>query len=292
VQTADYAGKPVSEKVTLKFIEEHWEKIEKWEEYNGYKYKTNEYVSHERELQGGEVTTDSQGKASYDFTVPMLGYIHILAIVNENGKQIVSRGGYLWASDRKNQWSDFEFRETGENAIKLVPDKKSYKPGETAHVLALLPTDQTHLLVTTELSEVMSVREVDAPGRSIVIDVPIERRFAPNVYLNVTYVKKNDMVSESQLIAVPARDRMLKLDVIPNKQEYKPRDVASYTILARNEDGSPASGAEVSLGIVDESIYSIQPEAAANIKREFYGKRYDEVQTSLAIHYSFTGYSE
>ena len=83
---------------------------------------------------------------------------------------------------------------------------------------------------------------------------------------------------------------MLKLDIMPNKTEFKPRDAASYTILARNEDGSPAANAEVSLGIVDEAIYSIQAETAGNIKREFYGKRYNEVQTSLAIHYTFTGY--
>ena len=291
VRTSDYEGHPVSEKVTLKFIEEHWEKIEKEADNNGYKYKYNEYVSHERELPGGEVTTDSQGKATYEYNIPVLGYIHILAIVNENGKQIVNRGGYLWATDKKSQWSDFSFRDTGENSIKLVPDKKSYRPGETAHVLALLPTDQAHLLITTELSMVMTARLVDAPGRSVVIDVPIERRFAPNVYLNVTYVKNDDMIAESQLLAVPARDRMLKLDVIPNKKEYKPRDVASYTVLARNADGSPASGAEVSLGVVDEAIYSIQPENAGNIKREFYGRRYNEVQTSLSVRYTFTGYS-
>jgi alpha-2-macroglobulin len=291
VRAADYEGHPVAEKVTLKFIEEHWEKVVKPVDNNGYKYDSIEYVSHETELPGGEVTTDSEGKATYEFNVPMLGYIHILAIVNENGRQIVNRGGYVWSTDRKNQWADFSFRDTGEKTIKLVPDKKSYRPGETAHVLALLPEDQAHLLITTELSSVMTVRELDAPGRSLVIDVPIERRFAPNVYLGVAFVKKDDMISESQLLAVPARDRMLKLDIIPNKKEYKPRDVASYTVLARNEDGSPASGAEVSLGVVDEAIYSIQPEAARNIKREFYGKRYNEVQTSLAIHYTFTGYS-
>src|SRR3989475_2834046 len=99
------------------------------------------------------------------------------------------------------------------------------------------------------------------------------------------------MYSQSQLIAVPARDKMLKLDIVPNKKEFKPRDVASYTIVARNDDGSPAANAEVSLGIVDEAIYSIQAETARNIKREFYGKRYDEVQTSLAIHYKFTGFA-
>jgi uncharacterized protein YfaS (alpha-2-macroglobulin family) len=291
VRTADYEGHPVPAKVTLKFTEQHWERITKEEEYDGYKYKSFDYVSHEQELVGGEVTTDSQGKATYNFNVPVLGYIHITAIVNEDGKQIINRGGYLWATDKKSQWSDFSFRDTGENSIKLVPDKKSYRPGETAHVLALLPSDQAHLLITTELSTVMTARLLDAPGRSVVIDVPIERRFAPNVYLNVTYVKDDDLISQSQILGVPARDRMLKLDVIPNKKEYKPRDVASYTVLARNEDGSPAAGAEVSLGVVDEAIYSIQPESAGNIKREFYGRRYNEVQTSLSIRYTFTGYS-
>jgi uncharacterized protein YfaS (alpha-2-macroglobulin family) len=291
VRSADYEGHPIGEKVTLKFIEQKWERIEKEENNDGYKYKYYEYVSHETELGTGEVTTDSQGQATYDFNVPVLGYIHVIPIVTENGKQIEHRGGYLWSTDKKSQWSDFQFRDSDEKTIKLVPDKKTYRPGETAHVLAMLPADQAHLLITTELATVMTTRIIDAPGRSVVIDVPIERRFAPNVYLNVTFVKDDDLYAESQFIGVPARDRMLKLDIVPNKKEYKPRDVASYTVLARNEDGSPASGAEVSLGIVDEAIYSIQSERNGNIKREFYGRRYNEVETSLAIHYTFTGYS-
>ena len=290
VKTADYAGHPVSEKVTLKFIEQKYEKKEKVEEYNGYKYTTYDYILHERELGSADVNTDNQGNATYDFTVPSPGSIYVKAIVNENGKQIVNRGGSFWAPDKKGEWSDFEYRDYDEKAIKLVPDKKSYKAGETAHVLAMLPSDKAHLLVTTELAEVLTVREIDASGRSIVIDVPIERKYEPNVYLDVSYVKDNDMYTQSQLIAVPATDKMLKLDIIPNKSEFKPREAASYTILARNEDGSPAANAEISLGIVDEAIYSIQSETAGNIKRDFYGKRYVEVQTSLAIHYTFTGY--
>ncbi|MFN2578301.1 MAG: alpha-2-macroglobulin [Pyrinomonadaceae bacterium] len=291
VKTADYAGKAVSEKVTLKFIEQKYEKVEKEVENNGYKYKDVTYVLHERELGAGELNTDSQGNATYDFTVPSPGSIYVKAIIYENGKEIVNRGGSFWAPDKKGEWADFEYRDYDEKAIKLVPDKKSYQPGETAHVLAMLPADKAHLLVTTELSEVMTVREIDSSGRSIVIDVPVDRKYEPNVYLDVSFVKDNDMYSQSQLIAVPARDKMLKLDIVPNKKEFKPRDVASYTILARNEDGSPAANTEVSLGIVDEAIYSIQPETAGNIKREFYGKRFDEVQTSLAIHYTFTGYA-
>ncbi|MDX6305119.1 MAG: alpha-2-macroglobulin [Blastocatellia bacterium] len=291
VKTADYSGKPVSEKVTLKFVEQKWQKVEKEEENNGYKYTTTDYILHERDLATADVNTDSQGNATYDFTVPSPGSIYVKAIVNEDGKQIVNRGGSFYAPDKKGEWSDFEFKDFDEKAIKLVPDKKSYQPGETAHVLAMLPADKAHLLVTTELANVMTIRQIDATGRSIVIDVPIDRKYEPNVYLDVSFVKDSDMYNKSQVLAVPARDKMLKLDIVPNKKEFKPRDVASYTILARNDDGSPAANAEVSLGIIDEAIYSIQAETAGNIKREFYGRRYDEVQTSLAIHYTFTGYA-
>src|SRR5260370_15319907 len=35
----------------------------------------------------------------------------------------------------------------------------------------------------------------------------------------------------------------------------------------------------------------MQQESAGNIKHEFYGRRNDEDKTSLAIHYTFTGYA-
>jgi uncharacterized protein YfaS (alpha-2-macroglobulin family) len=220
VKTADYAGKPVSEKVTLKFIEQKWERKRRWEENNGYKYEIVDYILHERELGSGEVNTDSEGNATYEFTVPSPGSIYVKTIVTENGKEIVNRGGSFWSPDKLGQWADFSYENYDEKSIKLVPDKKSYQPGETAHVLAMLPVDQAHLLVTTELSEVLSVRHIESAGRSIVIDVPIEKKYAPNVYLDVSFVKNSDMYSQNQIIGVPARDKMLKLDIVPNKSEF------------------------------------------------------------------------
>ena len=195
----------------------------------------------------------------------------------------------MWVADKKNEWRDYSYGEYG--SIKLIPDKKSYRPGETAHVLAMLNTDHADLLVTTELMTVMSARHIEAKGRAVIIDVPIEAQYAPNVYLNVSYVENNEMYSEDQLLVVPARERFLDLSIIPNKKEYRPRDSASYTILARNADGTPAAGAEVSIGIVDESIYSIASESAGNIRREFYGRRYNQVQTVMSLSFRFTGYS-
>ncbi len=287
VRTSDYEGHPVAASVTLKFIQRTWRRIEK----NGEsKWDRYEYKLEEHELASADVKTDDKGQGAYNWRVPITGSVYIKAIVHEGEKSIVSLGGYLWAADRNNtRGTELSFEDS--DSVKLVPDKQSYRPGETAHVLAMLPTDQAHLLVTTELLTVMNTQRIDAAGRAVMIDVPIEARYVPNVYLSVVYVKDGEMYSADKMLAVPARDKFLNLTVVPNKQEYKPRDVASYTVVARNADGSPAPGAEVSLGVVDEAIYSIRPDTAGDIRRSFYGRQFNRVQTNFSTSYEFQGYS-
>jgi uncharacterized protein YfaS (alpha-2-macroglobulin family) len=289
VTTSDYEGKRLPAKVQLQFVERSWTKKEKKAEDDEYSYP--EYEMHEREVASATVETDSQGQASYDYTTSEAGNISIKTVISDNGRQVASIGGYLWVTDRQYPWSDSSYYSEDYNSIKLVPDKKSYKPGETAHVLAILPTDNAHLLVSTELTTVMSVQHVSSPGKSIVLDIPIQANYAPNVFLNVSYVRGGDMYTSDQRLVVPARDKMLNLEIISNKKEYKPRETASYTILARNADGAPVSGAEVSLGVVDEAIYSVAPDYSGSIRSEFYGMRYNSVETHLSIAYSFTGYA-
>ncbi|HEY1403882.1 MAG TPA: MG2 domain-containing protein, partial [Pyrinomonadaceae bacterium] len=285
VRTRDYEGREVASNVTLTFVENTWEKIEK----NDYGYKYFEYKLKERDLSTANVQTNAQGEAHFDYRIERPGNIQIKTTVWENGKAVTSMGGSLWVADRNQQFSDYSYQES--EAVKLVPDKKSYKAGETAHVLALLPTDKAHLLVTTELLSVMSVRQISAAGRAVVIDVPIEAHHAPNFFLDVSYVRNGEMFSASTSLVVPPRDRLLKVEIIPNKKEFKPRETASYTITAQNGDGTPAAGAEVSLGVVDEAIYSIMQETVGDIRKQFYAQRYNEVNTTFAINYQFTGYA-
>ncbi|HEX8141252.1 MAG TPA: MG2 domain-containing protein [Pyrinomonadaceae bacterium] len=282
VETATYEGKPVAASVALEFSQREWDRTPV--EGGGFEYKMRE-----TKLASGNVQTDAQGQATYEYKVTTGGSVYIKTIVKDNGKQYVSNTDYLWVTDERNAWMDSTNEEAG--SIKLVPDKKSYQPGETAHVLAMLPTDKAHLLVTTELESVMTARQVSATGRAVMIDVPIEARYAPNVYLGVSFIKDEEMYTSDRSLKVPAKDKLLNLEIIPNKSEYKPRDTASYTILARNPDGTPAAGAEISLGVVDEAIYSIKPEQAIDIHKSFYGHRYNQVQTGFAVSYYFSGAS-
>ena len=286
VSTTDYEGRPVPAKVTLKFSLRNWVKVEhKENEYDP------DYVAREAELSSAEVTTDHEGQAEYRLPITYSGNIVIKTVVHEADKQFVSLGSFIWVAGAGDEWASSDYYNDNVGSIKLVPDKKSYRPGETAHVLAILPKERADLLVTTELESVMYARRINAGGRTTIIDVPIEKYYAPNVFLNVTFVRDGDMYSSDQRLVVPARDKMLNLEIIPNKTEYEPRETASYTILARDADGAPVPDAEVSLGVVDEAIYSISPDFSGNIRQQFYGMLYNEVETSLSVSYSFRGFA-
>lgn len=288
VRAGSFDGKPVSTKVTLQFNERRWEKVMK-----PYSDGSGEYESWEPKdtlLSSADVTTDERGMASYQYKADKAGAIYIQAVVYNKGKAIPSYGDYIYVTDGNDDWTS-SYMNRNYGAITMIPDKKSYVVGDTAHVLALLPDDNVSLLVSTELYNVMSLRRIDVKGRSVMIDVPIESRYAPNVYLNVSYVKNNEFFQDEQKLVVPAREKMIDLSIIPNKKEYRPRETASYTILAKTLDGQPVPNAEVSLGLVDEAIYSIAGEQVANIKADFYGSRWNRVTTDFSTSFSVTGYA-
>lgn len=282
ILTTGYEGRPLPAKVSLKFMLRS-PKIDNSGEYPRYEM-------HEDELSSAEITTDQQGHAIYDYPITTSGSISIKTVVHQADRQFVSLGGAIWVMSADNQWSDSAYY-SGSGSINLVPDKKSYRAGETARVLAILPKDGANLLVTTELNNIVSARYVKVTGKTVILDVPIEKHFAPNVFINVTFVQDGDMYTSDQRLVVPERDKILNLDIIANKEEYKPRETASFTILARDADGAPVPNAEVSLGVVDEAIYSISPDYSGNIRQQFYGMLYNSVETHLSISYFFRGFA-
>jgi uncharacterized protein YfaS (alpha-2-macroglobulin family) len=284
VETTDYQGRPVAAKLTLKFVSPE---LIVTTDSNGpqYNYRDNEVGS-------AEITTDNQGHAAYEYQVTTPGSISIKTVIQDKERQFISLSGYLWAVGPDSRWTDAPYyTEYNTGTIKLVADKNSYRAGEVAHVLAILPQEHVDLLVTTERDNILSSWKVNATGKTVVLDVPIEKYYAPNVFLSVTFVKDGDMFTNDKRLVVPARDKLLDLEIISNKEEYRPRETASYTILARDADGAPVPDAEVSLGVVDEAIYSVSPDYSGNIRQVFYGMHYNSVETHLSVSYSFQGFA-
>ncbi len=86
-------------------------------------------------------------------------------------------------------------------------------------------------------------------------------------------------------LSVEEASRQLDLQVLPDKEDYRPGETARVT-LRLAEDGKPVSGGQVCLGVVDEAIFAVQ-EQYLNMGWELYRSvfyDYPEVSCSYVQH--------
>ena len=93
--------------------------------------------------------------------------------------------------------------------------------------------------MTTEGQQVYTWSLHPATGDSLTVDIPIEERFEPNFFLNVTFVKNEQLVEGSKNISVPAAEKVLKVTVETDKPEYRPGEKVTYTMTAQDAAGAP-----------------------------------------------------
>lgn len=233
-----------------------------------------------RVVHSGEGSTDAGGQARIEIPVKAAGSYQVeLRAEAPEGREIESTT-HLWVAGDSGAW--------GGERIQIVPDKRSYAPGETAHVLVVTGVPDAHLLVTTEGKDLFTRRVIRTSGASTTIDVPIRSDYAPNFFLNVVFLRDGQLYQGVKNIKVPPVERQLAVELTSSKPEYKPGERATFRISALDHQGRPAA-AEFSLGVVDEAIYAIRRETAQEILNFFYGRGYNRVATNTSLSYYFQG---
>jgi uncharacterized protein YfaS (alpha-2-macroglobulin family) len=223
---------------------------------------------------------DAGGKAEIVLPVEAGSYVGTVLSRTSNGRT-VKDSAYIWVSGGASWYS------SGAERLQIVPDKKNYKPGETAKVL-IVAAPGAHLWVTSEGRTVHQSQFVTAKDASVSVEVPIAREFAPNFYVTAVMMKDNRLVQGTRMIRVPPVEHQLALSLTPSKPQFKPGEPAVYTIEAKDSGGKPVA-AEVSLGVVDEAIYAVRPETAPDITNFFYGREYNRISTDSSMNYYFQG---
>jgi len=269
VHTLDYDSNPVSASVQLRF-----------EGHRSWGARTPPEV-----LSQASVTTDAHGVAHYTYTVPNVPWLTVHASSFDRNQREASFESSLWISGAGFFAEDVQYRR-----VDIYPDKHSYKPGDTAHVLIATHAPGAQVLVTTEGQQVYTWSLQPAAGDSLTVDVPIEERFEPNFFLNIAFVKNEQLLEGSKNISVPAVEKVLKVTVETDKPQYRPGEQVTYTVTAQDAQGHPVS-AELSLGVVDEAIYAVRPDTVEPPEKVFYARGYDKVFTLFSTTYWFMGYS-
>lgn len=286
VETLDTEGEPLASldlSYAVYLVE--WRKVRRTVEGRRY-WDWQELLS---EVRTTNIRTDREGYARITFAVPQGGTYRVRA----------------WATDRRGNrvldTTDLSVSDVGRTVawhleqhdrVELVTDKGTYNPDDTAKILVQSPYDQTTALVTIERGRIISHRVMEMDGNSAVVDIPLEREYFPNVFVSVVLAPRGpsaDGLPGFKMgyaeLKVRSAENDLRISVVPDEKEYQPREMATYTIRTRDHLNRPIS-AEVSLSVMDASIYALAGDSTYDIADAFYGRRQLAVRTahSLAVY--------
>jgi len=267
VYAKDYDGKPVRTSARVELVR------------NSYWSRSQQ----ETVLVSQDVESDAAGAASVQIPTQETGGFSLRVTARTSEARDVTGSTWIWIPSSDQSWGYSEGRQ-----IRMLADKKSYKVGETAHVIVMTGMPETYLLVTTEGRTVQSKRVIHVTSPSASIDIPIQSDNQPNVFVAVAFWKDNNFYQSNRNLKVPAVQQQLQIDIQPSQKQFQPGQKGSYALRVRNNDGKPVVG-EFSIGVVDEAIYSIYPDQSGDIHQFFYGPVYDRVSTESSLGFYFSG---
>lgn len=286
-----------------------------------YAWETNETVADQGIVCEGK--TDSSGYLFCDELRPQgSGNFEFIASAKDSQGNQVETMQSVWFNQQEEVWFDAD----NHDRIDVIPEKPNYAPGETARLQVRMPFRRATAWLGIERAGIMETRVVELNGRYPVIDLKIEKNWAPNVYVSVLAIRgrvnevpwysfftwgwKSPIVwwrafwkegkeqpppTATVDLAKPAfkygiaelrigeEANQLKVEVTPDKKNYKVREVATVDITVKLPNGKPApAGTEVTFAAVDEGLLELQPNGSWNLLQAMYKRQSYGVETATA----------
>jgi len=165
--------------------------------------------------------------------------------------------------------------------LEVVTDKDVYTVGETVQVLVVAPVSATYRFITLEGTNIIHFRTIKVSGNAQVLTLNITEEMSPNFYFCVALVNENSVLTAQKMILVLPKHKELKVGAVFNKEKYLPQDKAEVEITVTDASGNPVE-AELSAGLIDESLYLIRSEATPEMLGFFYPLRRNGVGTDTS----------
>ena len=122
--------------------------------------------------------------------LPNGGYFILEATAHDTNKRFATtRTSFYALGDGYTAWARFDH-----NRIELVPERRSYKPGDTARIMIQSPWEQATALVTTEREGIRSHRQFALTSTQQSISIPVTDDDIPNVFVSVLLVKGRSQI--------------------------------------------------------------------------------------------------
>lgn len=228
--------------------------------------------------------TDAEGNATLTFTPEREGYYRV-AWSSEDSSRVTHHASRITADTTvwvaRNATTDLGYRHGG---VEIIADQDTFRAGSEAPVMLVANSPDRYVLFTVEGEDLYHYRLVHLTGTVKLIDLFVDEKYVPNVFLSAAMVSDRQIFMDTKQIIVPPTKHFLTVDVQSDRPQYQPREDGTLTITTKNDEGKPVS-AEVALSLVDESVFYIQSDYAGDPRQYYYGeKRGQEIETQATMN--------
>ncbi len=234
------------------------------------------------EISTVNLKTDAEGNTQLSFTPERDGYYRIAW--QSSQAQTGNRRDKFLAPVRTetqvfvatNATTDLGYRTAG---LEIIVDKDTFRSGQTTPIMLSVPTNDRYVLFSVEGEDLYSYQVVHVTGTAKLIQLAIEEKHVPNIFLTAAMVSEAELTVASKQVVVPPTEQFLSVEVKADREQYQPREQGTLSIMTKDSSGKPIS-TEVALGLIDESVNYIQQDYAGDPRQFYYGqKRQQLIQT-------------
>ncbi|AKU98986.1 hypothetical protein AKJ09_05650 [Labilithrix luteola] len=171
--------------------------------------------------------------------------------------------------------------------ITVIPDKKEYKPGETAEVLVVAPFLPAEGILTVRRQGIVQLERFTMKDPSQVLKVKLDEPMVPNVEIHVDLVgaaaradssiKRPAFGTGSVTVNVLPVSRTLAVKAEAKKPTLEPGGATSIEVDVKDAQARPVRDAEVAVIVVDEAVLALSGKKTPDPVSVFYSERYSDV---------------
>ncbi len=236
------------------------------------------------------VKTAAAGSASVKFQPAKSGLYLILAETKDSAGNEVATSTYIYVTG-----ADYvAWKRNDDDAIELVPDATSYRPGETARLLVKSPYEKAKALVTVEREHILKSEVVEIIGSSAEIAIPVGSEWIPNAFVSVILIQGRTSPASPEAVEdsgkpsfkigyidlkVDPAEMRLEVDLKPDRSDYQPGDLVEIRLKTKNSAGAGAP-ASLAVAVVDLGVINLIGYQVPDLFSSFYGDRPLSVETA------------
>lgn len=263
--------------------------------------------------------SDARGLLRCEPKVTGSGEIFLLAQARDAQGNLTRSGASYWAAGGGD---DAWFTAGNQDRIDVVPEQRSYQAGDTARFRVHTPFREATALIAVEAGGIIETFVRPLSRFKPLIEVPVKGEWAPNVFVSVLVVRGRieplkwysllqwgwheplawfrewwnpqqptamvDLAKPAWRIGlaelgVGTESLRLKVEVLPERSEYRPREEATVHLKVSAPQGQPLpAGTELAFAAVDQALLELRPNDSWKLLEAMTPRRAYEVITATA----------